>query len=244
MALKLFTIRPEPGNAATIAGVKALGLPIAGYPLFGVEPVAWSCPDAAEYDGLLLGSANALRHGGSAIEGLTGLPVYAVGKATGKAAREAGFTVAHVGQGVLQGVIDQLAAQQAPGTPRRFLRLTGVDHVPVILPEGMSVDVRVVYSCPRYPVPEEFAAALELGGLVMLHSAVAAQHFATEVDRLGIDRSQIALATYGPRITAAAGGGWAVARSASQPAEDALLALVVEMCHDHAVSGWGIRDQA
>ena len=38
-------------------------------PLFEVEPVAWEAPDAGGFDGLLLTSANAVRHGGAAIGG-------------------------------------------------------------------------------------------------------------------------------------------------------------------------------
>ena len=70
------------------------------------------------------------------------------------------------------------------------------------------------------------------GGLVLLHSAAAARHFATECDRLAIHRGDIRLAALGQRIAEAAGAGWAALRSAAEPNEAALLALAREMCHD------------
>ena len=61
----VLAVRPEPGLAATMAAGKAIGLNMIGYPLFEVRPLAWKCPDPTEFDALLIGSANAIRHGGA-----------------------------------------------------------------------------------------------------------------------------------------------------------------------------------
>ena len=230
----IITIRPEPGCAATIAAGAAQGLAIAGWSLFDINPVVWQVPDPAEVDGLLLGSANAVRHGGEALAALRGKPVYAVGGATAEAARRAGFPIAVAGQGVLQGVLDGLAGKRL-----RLLRITGAEHVPVNPPEGIAITTRIAYESLPRPAPEGLAGRLAGGALVLLHSAAAARHFAGEVDRLELPRAGIALAALGPRIAAAAGTGWAGLRSARIPAEDALLALVSEMCHDAARHGSG-----
>ena len=73
------------------SGRAALGLDPVAMPLFEIEPVDWDAPDPAGFDGLLLTSANAVRHGGDGLERFAALPVYAVGEATAAAAREAGF---------------------------------------------------------------------------------------------------------------------------------------------------------
>lgn len=233
----IITIRPEPGCAATIAAGAARGLAIEGWSLFDIRPIAWRAPDPAEVDGLLLGSANAVRHGGEALATLRGKPVYAVGGATAEAARRAGFPIAVAGQGVLQGVLDGLAG--LAGQRLRLLRITGAEHVPVNPPEGIAITTRIAYESLPRPAPERLARRLAGGALVLLHSAAAARHFAGEVDRLELSRAGIALAALGPRIAAAAGTGWAGLRSARIPAEDALLALVSEMCHDAARHGSG-----
>ena len=92
MTRPLFAIRPEPGLSATVTAARAVGLAVHGEPLFTVRAVAWTAPDPAGVDGLLIGSANALRHGGPALEPLRGKPAYVVGEATAQAACRACWT--------------------------------------------------------------------------------------------------------------------------------------------------------
>ena len=226
MVRPIFAIRPEPGLSRTIAAGREAGLAIAGAPLFEVRPVAWDPPPTAGIDALLLGSANALRHGGPALAGLRSLPVHAVGQSTAQAAREAGFTVAQTGEGGLQRLLDQ-----AGGASQHYLRLAGRAHVPLTPVIGSSITTCVVYESAPLPMPSTIVDKVENGTLVLLHSAEAARHFADECDRLDIPRSRIALAAMGPRVAAAAGTGWAELRSAENPDERALLALARDMCH-------------
>ena len=94
---RVVVLRPEPGASETVARARKLGLDAVAIPLFEVEPMDWTAPEAGGFDGLLLTSANAVRHGGEQLQSLRGLPVYVVGKSTGGAAREAGFDVKSVG---------------------------------------------------------------------------------------------------------------------------------------------------
>ncbi len=94
----VLVLRPEPGASATVDRARERGLDAVAVPLFEVEPLAWEAPDSAGFDGLLLTSANAVRFAGGELQELRGLPVYAVGEATGEAAREAGFNVSAVGE--------------------------------------------------------------------------------------------------------------------------------------------------
>src|SRR5690242_7115730 len=108
---RLLVLRPEPGASVTEQRAGELGLDAFAVPLFQIDPVAWTAPDAGQFDGLLLTSANAVRHAGEQIKGLASLPVYAVGEATAAAAHEAGFEIALVGAGG----VDRLLAVAPPG---------------------------------------------------------------------------------------------------------------------------------
>jgi uroporphyrinogen-III synthase len=222
--MRLLALRPEPGLSATLEKARAAGLAITGCALSEIRPVAWDCPDPARYDGLLIGSANAILHGGAVLEWLKDKPVYAVGEATADAARTAGLAVAMVGSGGLQGVLDAISG------PCHLLRIAGEEHIPLAPPPGVSFDTVIAYRNAMLPLDP--AAALLAGGevLVLLHSAATARHFAAECDRLALPRGSIALAALGPRIAAAAGEGWCAVHTAPRPDEVALLALASHLC--------------
>ena len=86
---RLLVLRPEPGASATVKRARERGLEAVAAPLFEVEPLTWQAPDVDAFDGLLLTSANAVRHGGDELLKLRGLEVYAVGEATADAAASA-----------------------------------------------------------------------------------------------------------------------------------------------------------
>jgi uroporphyrinogen-III synthase len=224
----LLVVRPEPGNAATLAAAKALGLEAHGDPLFEVVPVPWTAPPAMGFDAVLIGSANVLRHGGEALVGYASLPAYVVGLTTAEAARQAGFTVAAVGSGGLQGLVARLAEDGR----RRVLRPLGTEHVPLEVQPDTSIETVVVYEARPLPLSASSAAFLGENTVVMLHSAAAARHFAAECDRLSAARHKVALACIGPRVVAAAGEGWASVASAERPDDTALLALAARMCQN------------
>ena len=225
--MKVFAIRAEPALGATVETGIGYGLEIEGYPLSRVDPVLWETPPVEDFDGLLVGSANAFRHGGPALSQYERLPVLAVGETTAAIANMHGFTVEKTGDGGLQQLLDGL-----DGTPRRLLRLTGERNVDVVPPEGIEIAECVVYRTIEVPIDEEFAAKLAHKSLILLYSAGAAAHFAQECDRLAINRGKLSVAALGPRILDAAGGGWGDARYAEEPNENALLALAREMCHE------------
>lgn len=224
--IPVIVIRPQPGADATAAAARALGLDPRIYPLFEVAPVAWDPPDPAVIDGLLIGSANAIRYAGPALIRFRDKPVQAVGQATAAAARAAGLTVLATGTGGLDGVLAQVTGQS------RLLRLAGREHVELTVPPGITLTERIVYASEPCSAPPELALLLHESAIVLLHSAIAALHFSAECDRLGIDRSLIALATIGPRVTAACGNGWAEVATAARPDDAALLAQAHHLCQN------------
>jgi uroporphyrinogen-III synthase len=225
--IPLIVIRPEPGGAGTVTAARALGMDALGFPLFTVTPQRWDAPDAAGFDALLIGSANALRHAGGALAHYRHLPTYAVGEKTAEACRAAGLSVARSGSGGLQGVLDQLDPAH-----RRLLRLGGRETVALTPPPGVTMIARTVYASDPQPVPPALAQHLAAPCVVMLHSAEAARHFAAECTRLGLSRAAITLALIGPRLLDAAGSGWAAAVCAETPAEAPLLALAQRLCQE------------
>ena len=221
---QVIAIRPEPGLSASLNAGRDLGLEITGTPLFEIRGLDWDVPDPERFDALLIGSANAIRHGGENLQAFLRKPAYVVGKSTESAARAAGFSIASVGSGGLQGVLD------AVEPPVRLLRIAGAEHVPLTPPEGVSFETVIAYESVPLPLDAAMFAG-NIGRLiVLLHSAAAAEHFAAECARLGIARSGIEIAVLGPRIASAAGKEWRAILVSPRPNGADLLAMVRGLC--------------
>lgn len=227
MTTPVLILRPEPGAAATLAAARAIGLEAQALPLFAIRALAWSPPLRESLDAVLLGSANALRHGGSALAAYRGLPTYAVGETTAEAARAAGLEVIATGRGGLQPMLDALQ----PGH-RRLLRLAGRERVVLSVPAGVDIVTREVYASDPLPASGALLGALARPVIALLHSGEAAARLAQICADAGTDRSRIALAAIGPRVAARTGSGWADVRSADSPDDAALLALAAAMCQE------------
>ena len=228
MTRRVLVLRPEPGASSTAALATELGLEPVLAPIAGVEPALWDVPDPAQFDALLVGSANAVRHGGVGLAALRELPALAVGEATAARLREAGFTVRATGTGGLQPMLDAL---EGDISVRRLLRLAGEAHVTLEPPAGISIEARIVYRVAYHPLSAAAVTAIGQGAIVLLHSGEAASHFAAECDRLDIARDTVRLAALAPRIAEAAGNWWQALAIAPQTTDRALLELARDMCH-------------
>ena len=221
-ALPLIVIRPEPGNAATLAAARECGLDARSFPLFDVGPLPWQTPQG-RFDAILAGSANVFRHGGLPLGPLAPVPVLAVGTTTAEAARAAGFTVMRTGDGGLQPLVETLP-------PGDYLRLAGQDRVTLTPPQGVRIVTQEIYTVHARPMSAALKALLEQGGVVLLHSGEAGRHFASECERLGTSRQRIYLACLAPRIADLAGSGWGAIDTASTRTDKDLLELASRMC--------------
>ncbi len=220
--LTMIVIRPEPGNSATCAAARELGIEALGFPLFGIEPLSWRLP-AGQFDAILAGSANVFRHGGAALEALKGTPVIAVGETTAASARHHGFEVSIVGEGGLQPVVATLP-------PGNYIRIAGEDRVDLNPPNGVRIETAVAYAARRSPVSGALAHILAGGATVLLHSGEAARHFASECEKLGISKMNIHIACLAPRIAELAGRGWAQVETSPERTDAMLLELGSRMC--------------
>jgi uroporphyrinogen-III synthase len=215
--LPVIVLRPEPGNADTVARLAALGIVATSLPLFIVEPVAWDVPSTLLFDALLLTSASAVRHAGDAIAAMRALPALCVGEATATAAREAGLTVARVGKG---GVSELLAEASD-----RLLWLCGENRS--ALPRRIAATVTAV---PVYRAREldVSAGVLDQPCIAMLHSTRAAQRLAG----LAGDRTSVSIVAISDAVAAAAGEGWRSVAIAPRPDDTEMVAIAAELCQD------------
>ena len=220
----VIVIRPQPGCQASVAAACAAGLDAHGFALFEVRAVDWDPPDPATVDALLIGSANALRHGGEALARYRGKPAYVVGEATAEAARRPALPSRRPAKAASRPCSTAssgraLACCAWRAGPRRLAP-----------PEGVRLVERIVYASDPLPMSADCARLLAQGAVVMLHSAEAARHFAGQCDAHGIARGRVELAALGPRIAEAAGQGWAAIAASERPTDHALLALARDLC--------------
>lgn len=215
MSRAVAVLRPEPGNAATIARVEAAGLSAIRLPLFDIRAVAWTAPDPADFDALILTSANAPRLAGPGLDAVAHLPVFAVGPATAAAARARGLTVAATGEGDGAEIVATLTER---GFTRALL-LGGRDRR--VHTGGVVAEAITVYASDPAPIDPAAIAALT-GNVALLHSARAARRLA---DLVGHARAAIRIAAISDAVAAAAGPGWADIVAAATPDDAGLVAL-------------------
>ncbi len=222
MSRPIAVLRPEPGNRVTASAIEAAGRRAIRLPLFGVRALAWTLPDPARFDALILTSANAIRHGGKGLELLRALPVYAVGEVTASAARRAGFHVAAVGD---RGAADLIAFAREAGVTHA-LHLAGRDRS--VEPGELVAEIVTVYASDPLVIAPEAAARLA-GSVAILQSARAAARLAKVVDEAGLDRARIALVAIGEKAAVHAGGGWETVAVAANPRPETLVEAAIAL---------------
>ena len=213
---RVLVLRPKPAANATVERARRLGLDAMAVPLFEIAPVPWVAPDAGQFDALLVTSANAIRHGGEALQTLKDLPVYAVGEATARAASEAGFGIACVGNGGVDRLLRSIPADL------RLLHLCGEDRK---VPSG---DHQMITAIINYRTLEVPGAELNAssGSIALIHSPRAGRRLA----ELLKGRGDVAIAAISAAAAEAVGTGWQTVETARDPTDDALLALAARLC--------------
>ncbi len=222
MSAGVLILRPRPGADETAARARALGLAPAVAPLFTVRPLAWQ-PPPGSFDAVMLTSAHAARLAGDGLTPLLSSPCYAVGEATARAARDAGF--ARIVTGPSDG--DALVARMAADGAGSALWLAGADRT-MLKEAGVRIAAVAVYAAdPVAALPPEAGAALRDGALALLHSARAAALFAKLAAHF---RPTIRIAALSGKVAGAAGAGWAEVAVADRPRDEALLELAAKLC--------------
>lgn len=220
--LPLIIVRPEPGASATADRARALGLMPIILPLFRIAPISWKSPDPAEYDALMLTSANAVAQAGPALDLLRGLPCHAVGKATAAAARSAGLSVVVEGMSGGQALVDAAAEEGA----RSLLWLCGSERT--ALSGGTArITPLPVYESAALTPPAGWDAAIAAPAVLMLHSVRAAAYARSLA---GTYHNHLIILAISAAVADAAGDGWAEKHCAAIPDDSAMLASARTLC--------------
>jgi uroporphyrinogen-III synthase len=170
--VRLLITRPEPDAARTAAALRRHGHTVERAPLLRIETIPDAALGSGPWSALAVTSANALR----ALEShprraeLVGLPVFAVGRRTAAAARDAGFRDVAAAGGNMQELAQRLRewAHEAPANQAPLLYLAGEDRSGDLAGElaavGQIVATVLVYRAVKADrFPPGIAAGLAAG---------------------------------------------------------------------------------
>jgi len=139
-------------------------------PLLQIESLVEIDPDAGSWNAILLTSANALCGIGK-FASRRDVPIFAVGEATAKAARDAGFTNVTSAGGTLNDLDNLVASRLKP--PARLLYVAGEeragDLAGALRARNFEVDLVVVYrlvGAKLLPEPATVALGGEIDGVL------------------------------------------------------------------------------
>lgn len=220
---RLLVLRPEPGAGATMRRAAAMGIEALCYPLFAIDPVAWTPPDPANFDALMLTSANAVRMAGDALPQYRHLPAYAVGQRTADALAQAGFDRIETGEADGSAV----ARKMAEDGRRHVLHLRGRDSAPIDL-GPLRISPVIVYAACERGDATGLAAMLQPGITALVHSARAGRRLAALTDDR--QRPPISIVAISAAAQTACGEGWRAIAAAARPTDEAMLALARRLC--------------
>lgn len=227
---RVLITRPEPGASETACRITALGFTPLLAPLQAIEPVTPRLPDPRRVAGLVLTSGNAI----AAIPpAWHAVPVWAVGGATARRARGAGFSEVGSADGDATALAD-LIAQSVP--PATLLLATGQGvggPIAAMLRErGFRVIRRVVYRARAADrLPDSVIQALTSGPsvTVLFFSAEAARVFVrllTGAGLAGVTARHEAVSISRSASVALEGLRWRATRVSPTPNQDAMLAML------------------
>lgn len=219
MADPVLVLRPEPGATRTAEALREADFTPILYPLYGIEQMDWRPPDPADVDALLITSANAVRHGGPGLARYLSMPVYTVGEATARVARQAGFAAVETGGGDAATTIPLIVR----AGHRRILHLGGVE-VRDFDPLGLSLHRIPVYRTVPCGDAGGVMRAMpqEQGVYAFVHSARAAERFGSLI--APEHRSRITIIAISNAASEACGTGWRDRVVAGAPNDAAMLA--------------------
>lgn len=232
--MRLIVTRPREEAERTAADLRARGHDILIAPMLRIEAVADVVIPQKDFAAVLVTSANAIRaiesHAGR--RSLAGLPLFAVGGQTARAAREAEFAdvVSADGDG---GDLAALVAGRLGGSNGALLYLAGNDRARDLPGElaqhGLTVDTVVVYRAePAASFPDDVNAALRSGTVdgALHYSRRTAEGFLRCAAHAGVEETIRRLTHYclSPRVAEPfAAAGFGTIRIARSPDEAALF---------------------
>ncbi|KIU50077.1 MULTISPECIES: uroporphyrinogen-III synthase [Bradyrhizobium] len=201
--MTILVTRPHPDNDTTVATLRDRGFEALSAPLLRFEPLPFHDDADADYDGVILTSANALRSLDLTASRLLPLPLFAVGAHTADAARAAGFDRVIVAKGDAVSLRDLVLAQVKAGkltASATLLYLAGADLSRDLAGElgthGLTVVTHTTYRmAPVAALPRQASEAFMANRIsaVLHYSRRSAQAFLETVRADGIEISALAV---------------------------------------------------
>ena len=237
MRTTILTVRPSPDGDLDVAALDRRGVPALAAPLMAPSYLDVPRVDSRQFGGVIFTSRHAVTGllaacGGKPDQMLASCPVFAVGRATARAARAAGFADVTIGHGGGAGLVPLVAAAQD--------RITGPLLWPAALHRGFDMvsalaGIAEVTLLPVYEMaettglPEAVAAAMVAGDIlaVILMSVRSARLLRERLASAGFEQAiaGMTLIAGSEGIAAAAGEGWAETYIAKRPTRARLLAI-------------------
>lgn len=218
---RIWVTRAEPGASATARRLRALGRHPLVSPVLEVRPL--DAPiDLEGAAALAFTSANAVR-AFAARKQERALPVFAVGEATARAARDAGFAAVETADGDVAALARLITARRPGLVLNPTAAEPAADLAALLAPEGVAVRTAALYeTVPAEPA--EALASLDAISTVLVHSPKAARRLAELLDAAALARLDFACISEAAARPLAETG--ANARFAPFPTEAALLKLL------------------
>ena len=164
--MRVVLTRPQDDSERTAMVLRAKGHDVLIAPLLRVEPIDAKLTTA--WGGIVITSANAVAAVASsaARDGLTKLPLYAVGKRTADAARDVGFTDIVTAGGDVRDLLRNIVARRADDQGP-LLYLAGEDRSGDLIGDlavrGIAAEMAVVYRAAAVPFSVGLIDALKAG---------------------------------------------------------------------------------
>jgi uroporphyrinogen-III synthase len=232
--MRLVVTRPQADSERTAAALRARGHEVLVAPLMRVEPVAANLADG--WGGVIITSASApgAIAGNPACQSLLKLPLFAVGRRSADAAREAGFADVSSAGGDVRDLV-QLVAERHADASAPLLYLAGEDRAADLVAElavhGIAAEMQIVYRAVTAPFPAELAAALKAGEVdAVLHfSKRSAENYIAGARQAGVIEQALAVRHFclaRPIAESLSGTGAGSIAVAKRPDEAALIRLL------------------
>ena len=230
--MRLVVTRPQSDSERTAAALRARGHEVLVAPLMRVEPVAGNF--SGHWGGVIITSANApgAIADSPAGKALFKLPLFAVGRRSADAARQAGFSNVTAAGGDVRDLVKLIAERHADASAP-LLYLAGEDRAADLVAElvvhDIAAEMAVVYRAASAPFPPALSAALQAGEVdAVLHfSKRSAETYLAGAAQAGVAKQALAVRHICLSAQAAeplAGAGAGRIAIAPRPDEAALIA--------------------
>ena len=241
MADFIITTRPEPDASFDVDWLRRYQVPTIAVPVMRAEPQSFDLPDTPPFQAIVFTS----RHAVSAIAGiasinkmdalaaLRALPVYAVGRRTALAARQAGFDQVTAGPGDANALVPLIVANLNPSNgdilwPSASIisfdvasRLTDFGHSVQQIPVYAMVATRRITS----ELSVRLAACSSAAVVVMSARSIKLFSQMLNNNQVSAYRKRITVIASSKVIAANAGSGWANIIVAKAPRRSRVLAI-------------------